>query len=361
MTLAAWLHNLGPFAFRISQDFGLRWYGLSYAAGFVLGWMLLRFLCKRGACLIPLDRVGDAVLLAVVGVVVGGRLGYVIFYEPSLVVKWDASSPPWWGLLMINHGGMSSHGGMIGVIIASVFIARGFKTTTGQRIGRAPLLHILDTAALIACPGLGLGRVANFINAELLGKIVAEPGQPAPWWAVKFPQERLTAPMSQGGHCPDLTSQQSVMLDRLVAPFRLPSMSFLDGYERMIVRLQSGDTALAKALDPLIAARHPSQLYQAFTDGVVVLAFAWFIARKPRLPGVVGCWFLISYGILRIITEFYRLPDAQLASPRIMGLSRGQWLSVGMVAVGCIALPIILKRGGKKLGGWWSVTAESSR
>lgn len=368
MTLATWFHNLGPFAFRITQDFGLRWYGLSYAMGFVAGWMLLRFLCKRGACRIPFERVGDAVLLAVMGVVVGGRLGYVIFYEPTLITKWDPSSPPWWGVLMINHGGMASHGGMIGVIIASFFIARGFKTTTGARVGTSPVLHILDTLALIASPGLGLGRLANFINGELLGKIVAKPGEPAPWWAVRFPQELESAYMKAdggGGHRPVLSPDQFRSFEAVIEPFRIPGRTIEDVIPTVLRKIQSGDHALARALEPFISARHPSQLYQAFTDGIIVFGFTWFIARKPRYPGVVGCWFLISYGILRILTEFYRLPDAQLADQRPMGLSRGQWLSAAMVVVGFIALPIVIgrakKHGGRKMGGWLSITAEPNR
>jgi phosphatidylglycerol:prolipoprotein diacylglycerol transferase len=356
MTLAAWFHTLSPFIYK-NPWVPLRWYGVSYALGFVIGWMLLKFLSRRRACLIPVERVGDAVLIAVMGVVLGGRLGYALFYEPALLWKWDPSTPPWWGLLMINHGGMSSHGGMIGVIIAGFYISRGFKNTTGERVGRAPVLHLLDTMALIAPPGLGLGRLANFINGELLGKIVAMPGQPAPWWAVKFPHEVQTAPMDQGGHAPSLTGDQQTALDALVAPFRLPGRSFDDAYQKVLEQVWSGNTTLAKSLEPLISARHPSQLYQAFTDGIIVLIVVWFVARKPRVPGVVGCWFLISYGILRILTEFYRLPDAQLAVKRFMGLSRGQWLSAAMVVAGVIALPIILARGGRMLGGWLSKSA----
>lgn len=357
MTLAAWLHSLSPYAVRISSDFGIRWYGLSYALGFALGWMLLRFLCKRHACRIPLERVGDAIVTVVVGVVVGGRLGYVLIYEPHLLSEFS-NDAPWWGLLAINRGGMASHGGMIGVIIAAFYIARGFKNPTGERIGKAPVLHVLDTMALIAPAGLGLGRIANFVNGELLGKIVADPGKPAPWWAVKFPQEVLSAPMSQGGHRPELTADQQTALNAIVAPFKLASMPFGDAYERVLTRLQAGDSAIAKALDPLISARHPSQLYQAFAEGLVLFVVLWFIARKPRTPGVIGGWFLIGYGVMRIITELYRLPDAQLAVQRFYGLSRGQWLSVGMVAAGTVMLPIVLKRGGKKLGGWWAQSAS---
>ena len=356
MTLAAWFHTLSPYLFK-NNWVPLRWYGISYALGFLLGWMLLKFLCRRRACLIPLERVGDAVLIAVMGVVIGGRLGYVVFYEPKLL--WTFSdSAPWWGLFAINRGGMASHGGIIGVIIAAFLIARGFRNPTGERVGKAPVLHILDTMAMICPPGLGLGRVANFINGELLAKIVAEPGKPAPWWAVKFPHEIESPFISQGGHRPDLTVEQLTQLNQIVEPFRRPGHSFDEAWARVMERIWSGDTALARAVEPLISARHPSQVYQAFTDGVVLFSVLWFIARRPRLPGVVGCWFMIVYGVLRIVTELYRLPDAQLTDKLIMGLSRGQWLSVGMILVGVVALPIILSRGGKKLGGWYSFTAD---
>jgi phosphatidylglycerol:prolipoprotein diacylglycerol transferase len=350
MTLAAWFHTLSPYIYK--NDFlPVRWYGVAYALGFMVGWMLLKFLARRRASLIPLERVGDAILIAVVGVVVGGRLGYVIFYEPSLLADFDWSRPPWWGLLAINRGGMASHGGMIGVIIAAFFIARGFRTTTGERLGKAPVLHVLDMMALIAPLGLGLGRIANFINGELLGKIVAMPGQPAPWWAVKFPQEIETEFMPKG-HRPVLDPDQTMALHQLVQPYTLPDHSFLDAYGRVLNRIWAGDSALARSLEPLISARHPSQLYQAFTDGVVLFVALWWIAARPRRPGVIGCWFLIVYGAMRIATEFFRLPDAQLENKVIAGLSRGQWLSVGMIVAGVVALPMIMSRAVPKLGGW---------
>lgn len=350
----AWFHTLSPYIIK-NNLVPLRWYGVSYALGFLVGWLLLKFLCKRRACLIPYERIGDAILIAVMGVVIGGRLGYVFFYEPSLLVQFTPDFP-WWGLLAINRGGMASHGGIIGVIIAAFIIARGFKTPTGTRIGKAPVLHILDTMSLICGPGLGLGRLANFINGELLGKIVAMPGEPAPKWAVKFPHEIDGEFMSKGGHRPELTVEQQAALNQIVEPFRLPGRTFEDAWHRVLERIWAGDSALAKAVEPFVAARHPSQLYQALTDGIVLTACLWLIARKPRRPGVVGCWFLIVYGIMRIITEFYRLPDAQLAVKRIAGLSRGQWLSVGMVAAGLFALPIILSRAKPRLGGWMTAT-----
>ncbi|MEL7482990.1 MAG: prolipoprotein diacylglyceryl transferase family protein, partial [Planctomycetota bacterium] len=102
----------------------------------------------------------------------------------------------------------------------------------------------------------------------------------------------------------------------------------------------------------LLSARHPSQIYQAIAEGVVVGLVLWFVARKPRVPGVLAACFLLTYGVLRIATELVRLPDGNLAVQRIMGLSRGQWLSAGMVAIGVVVLVWRLRSKAEKLGGW---------
>jgi phosphatidylglycerol:prolipoprotein diacylglycerol transferase len=353
MTLAAWLHDLSPFVFRISGSFGLRWYGLAYAIGFVIGYFILRALAKRRLVLIPPERVLDALMLIVAGVVVGGRLGYVLLYEPSLL--WSFSPDlPWWGVLQLQRGGMASHGGMVGVIVACWWISRGWKNNQGQIEDRCPLLHVLDAMVLAAPPGLMLGRIANFINGELLGRIVAGPGEPAPWWAVRFPQEVLS------GHAPKLTVEQTQRLMALVDRVALPSESFSEGYGRLLRKIQAGSTELGDQLAPLLSARHPSQLYQAFAEGIVLGVVLWWIWRRPRLPGVVGCWFLIVYGVLRITTEYWRLPDAHLARQRIMGLSRGQWFSAIMVIAGLGLLYWIIRRGGQRLGGWASLNKTNA-
>jgi phosphatidylglycerol---prolipoprotein diacylglyceryl transferase len=348
MLLAAWLHNISPFAIRFTHDFGLRWYGLSYAAAFLIGWAMLRWLARRGAVLIPVDRVGDAILYAVAGVVVGGRLGYVLFYEPRLLTTFSGH-PPWWGLLAINQGGMSSHGGMAGVILASFLIARGFKGPDGIRRGRAPVLHVLDALAIITPPGLMLGRIANFINGELLGREYAAPGQPAPWWTVKFPQELLVGSHGLPARSPgELSAIESVMRAAGIS-----SATFEGGRDALVEKIQHGNQLLAGQIAPLLYARYPSQFFQAAAEGLVLGLFLFFLARRRRLPGIVGAWFMIGYGVLRIITEqFWRLPDSQFANPRPYGLSRGQWLSVAMLAVGVVGLVIVLRRGGQKLGGW---------
>lgn len=347
MLADAWFHTLSPFALRFTETFGIRWYGLAYILAFVIGWALLKWMAKRRLARIPPERVGDAVLYFVVGVIAGGRLGYVFFYQPSLLWTF-MDTAPWWGLLAINMGGMSSHGGMIGVIIASWLVSRGWKNERGERVGRSSMLHIADLTAIIAPIGLFLGRLANFINGELLGRIVAPPGEPAPSWSVRFPQEVLLPPRQR----PQLTDAQEAQLSDLVEHVRLPGQSWDAAYERLLFAIQHNGTSLAERLEPLIAARHPSQLYQAFAEGIVLAALLWSIARRPRLPGVVGAWFLIGYGIMRVMTEYWRLPDAHLIQERILGLTRGQWLSVAMVLAGAVALMIIVRRGGEKIGGW---------
>jgi phosphatidylglycerol:prolipoprotein diacylglycerol transferase len=344
MTLAAWLHDLDPYVIRFTDGFGLRWYGLSYVAGFVAAYFILRWMGSRELTPIKPERAGDVIVTLALGAVIGGRLGYIVFYEPSLLWMFQ-SGFPFWGVVMINHGGMSSHGGLIGAVVAGWLVARGYKDETGRRVGAMPLLHVADVSALIAAPGLLFGRLANFINGELLGRIVAMPGEPSPWWSVKFPQELLSA------HAPQLSDVQYLQLAALRerAGAGLPAG---EATARLIEQVQVGNAEFAQQLAPLIAARHPSQLYQALCDGIIAGLVVWWIWRRPRVPGVVGSWFLIGYGVLRIATEHWRLPDEHLEVVRMLGLTRGQWLSAAMIAVGVVALPILKKKGGQRFGGW---------
>ena len=335
LTLAAWLHDLSPYIVQFGGGFGLRWYGTAYAAGFVAAWLLLRRLSRRGLTPLSEQRITDAMFALCVGVVAGGRLGYVLFYEPNLL--WTFSnSPPWWGLLQINKGGMASHGGMMGVLIACWSISRGPKAADGTRPARVPMLHVMDLTAFAAPPGLFFGRLANFINGELLGRVVARPGEDSPWWAVKFPQEMFSA------HAPTLTPEQSTRLARLLDAHRLGQEADAAAYDRVLHTLQSSSgtraTEIARELAPLVSARHPSQLYQAAAEGLVLFACMLPLWFRVRRPGVITAVFLIVYGALRIVTEFYRLPDAHLAVQRLMGLSRGQWLSVTMILAGVALL-----------------------
>ena len=346
LTLGAWLHDLGPFIIEVTQGVGLRWYGTAYAAGFVVAYLLLRALRRRGGTPLSEQAIADAMLVLCMGVVLGGRLGYVLFYDPSLLVSFDGSAP-WWGLLQLNQGGMSSHGGMLGVLAACWWIKRTLDRDP-EVVPKVPLLHVMDLTALVCTPGLFFGRIANFVNGELLGDIVAKPGEPAPWWAVKFPQERF------GGHEPALDPAQQQRLLELINTYRVGAESDASAYDRVIRLLHAGGSQardIAAALDPLLAARHPSQLYQALAEGLFLglcLLLAW---KSPRRPGFIVALFLIIYGGLRIVTELYRLPDADLAVQRIAGLSRGQWLSVVMIAFGLLCLWISSKQPGR-MGGW---------
>lgn len=342
--LGGWFHNLSPYVLRISEGFGVRWYGLSYIAGFAIAYILLRWLARRGFTPIPRERVFDAIVVLVIGTVVGGRLGYILVYQPSLLWAFSAD-PPWWGLLAINQGGMASHGAFVGLILGAWWVSRGFRDERGKRFGASPALHVMDLLPMLAMPGYAIGRVANFVNGELLGKIVSPPGEPAPWWSVRFPQELLTS------HRPVLSARQELQLDTLAAEFAREGDTPIRAYERVIEAIWRGAPDVQARLEPLISARHPSQLYQAL-EGVLVGVLVWCIARRPRLPGVVGCWFLMSYGAARITTELWRLPDDHLAVQRPLGLSRGQWLSAAMIVAGAVILALILRRGGTRMGGW---------
>lgn len=356
-TLAeAWLHDLSPFVVRFTESFGIRWYGLAYALGFVAGYLQLRWLSRRGVIPLPAARVGDAVLTVVVGVVVGGRLGYVLFYEQHLLWTFFGD-PPWWGVLAINRGGMSSHGGILGVILAAWWVGRGWKRPDGTVEGRSGFLRAIDAFAFVAPIGLFFGRLANFVNGELLGRVVARPGEPSPWWSVKYPQEVLTE------HESYRTPAQEQALDALVmrqAPeFDVPWGAV---YEGIVARIQRGGPEgerLAAELAPLLSARYPSQLVQALAEGVLLSAVLWVVWAKRRRPGVLGCWFLIAYGVMRVLTEFVRLPDTQVQMPRIMWLTRGQWLSLLMVGVGVVVLTRLRRRGVECVGGWFGSRPDS--
>ena len=341
-TLAAWLHNLNPFIVRFSDDFGIRWYGLSYISGFAVAYLVITWLAKRRLIEIPRERVGDAMLTFIIGTLVGGRLLYVLVYDRTLLGF--QSGFPFWKVFAINHGGMASHGGMIGVILASYRVSRGWKNPDGAIVGRTSWLHVIDITALACTSGLLFGRLANFINAELLGKVHSPPGVEGPWWTVQFPQELLTKAR-------ELTPAQTGVLNQLIAT--VPGKSPGDQLEYIVAHASQ----FATQLKPLLNSRYPSQLFQAAAEGLLLGISLLLIWARPRKPGVIGAWFLIIYGAFRILTEFWRLPDAQFMtdefkSGRPYGLSVGQWLSVAMVVVGLAALAIVIRRPVARIGGW---------
>jgi phosphatidylglycerol:prolipoprotein diacylglycerol transferase len=245
---------LGPIA--------IRWYALAYIVSLILGWRLARYLVRRTPLVATAEQVDDFLTWATLGVVLGGRLGYVLFYQPALYFAHPAM------ILQVWNGGMSFHGGLLGVIIA--IAAFCWKN-------QIPLLGFADRIAVCAPIGLGLGRVANFINGELWGRVV--PGcTPAHCWL----------------------------------PFAM-------------IYPQAG-------LEP----RYPSELIEAVLEGVILLTVMLVLVRSEGLRARLGflCGvFLAGYAVCRIIAECFRQPDAFLGY--IAGvLTMGQILSLPMLLIG---------------------------
>jgi len=326
----AYFHTLDPVAIPLWGSLSVKWYGLAYAAGFVLGWLFIRWMARSGRAPLTVEAAGDLMFYVIVGVLAGGRLGYAIFYQPSLFITFY-DHIPFWGLLAINEGGMASHGGIIGVILAVMLFARRNKVSS---------LHVLDLAALACTGGLFLGRVANFVNAELWGRpLPAAMQTEPPWWSVKYPEE--IARWLDDEH------QELVVLLTL----RLRDVPTVDAsdFEQVVRRARQGEPEVIEALRPLLTAYYPSQLFQAVTDGPILAAALILVWLRPRKPGVVGAWFLISYGVLRISTEFFRQPDEGIDV--VLGLSRGQWLSVLMIGSGLVGLWVVARRAVEPMGG----------
>jgi phosphatidylglycerol:prolipoprotein diacylglycerol transferase len=243
--------------------FELRWYSLAYLAGIFLGyWYMLRLIREPGA---PLARrhADDLVFYASLGVILGGRLGYVLFYRPGYYLENPLE------ILKLWDGGMSFHGGVIGTSLAILYLARKQQLQW---------LRIHDYVACVVPIGLFTGRLANFVNAELWGAPTNVP------WAVRFPEP---------------------------GPF--------------------GQAVLGPA-------RHPSQLYEAILEGIVlfaILAWMFWRTRARYQPGMLVGAFLLFYGLFRFAVEFVREPDAHLVEfAEATGLHMGQWLCVPMILGG---------------------------
>lgn len=342
----AYFHQLNPFAIHFGGSFGIRWYGLAYLAGFLAAYLIILHFAKRGLSLLKPEVVGDFVFTAALGTVVGGRLGYCIFYSPELFTKFS-SSFPFWGVLAINEGGMASHGGIIGILVAcSVF---------GRRHGVSPL-HLFDLTTLGGTIGIFFGRIANFVNGELVGR----PVESAVRWAVKFPQDMLLWPSSD---IQRLTALKDVVPKIGIspqtwegwaqsAPFdRANWANAQRGISQLLDAVQSGNTAIIDGIRPILLARHPSQIYEALLEGLFLFICLVLIWSKPRKPGVIAGWFFVLYSVVRIVGEQFRMPDAQIGF-QLFGLTRGQWLSVVMLLLGMSVLLYWSRRAAPLIGGW---------
>jgi len=293
--LAYYLHNLDPFIFRIYANVGPRWYGMAYVLAFVFAWLLLRVLSRRGYLDLPVSALGDFVTwVAFFGVMIGGRLGYVLFYRPEMLREPLS-------ILRVWEGGMSSHGGIIGVVVFTLIYSRRHKL---------PWTNPGDNLCVVAPIGLFLGRCANFINGELYGRVANVS------WAMQFPKELLDV-------------GNAAEADRALAACQQidPSIRSID----TIIESVRTNPRIADALRDILTPRHPSQLYEAALEGVVLFAILWLVRTRFRTPnGFITGPFLIVYSILRIIVENFREPDA----PLVGIFTRGQFFSLFTVVIG---------------------------
>jgi phosphatidylglycerol:prolipoprotein diacylglycerol transferase len=292
---AYYLHNLDPIIFRLWDNVGPRWYGMAYVLAFICGYGLLLWLAKRGYTELPPARVADFITWAALfGVMLGGRLGYVFFYKLEMLRQ------PW-TIFYVWEGGMSSHGGIIGLFLFTLYYARRHKFSW---------TNLGDNLVVVAPIGLFFGRCANFINGELYGRVTTVP------WAMQFPKELLEP-------------ANAVEADRAIAACRQIDPA-LTSPEAIIQSLHTHPN-VASVLRPILTPRHPSQLYEAFFEGVVLFLILWLVRVQFRTRnGVLTGLFFICYAIFRVIVENFREPDASL----IGIFTRGQFFSFFLIIIG---------------------------
>lgn len=276
-----WVHDLSPFLIRFPENplgiEGIRYYGLAYLAGFIGAWLLLGLYDKRGKFEINADARASLMTAVIIGVLAGGRLGYMLLYDLAAFT----ANPLL--LFRVDQGGMASHGGFVGVLVALFWFSRKHNRS---------LLRLGDIVATLAPLGLMFGRIANFINGELWGKVTGVP------WAVIFPGSPLAYDPASASYLPE--------------------------------------------------PRHPSQLYQAALEGALLLAYLQWRFWKTRTPaGQIGGECLIGYGVVRIIGEIFREPDASL----LLGLSRGQFYSIFLILAGAFIIRLARKNQRKQNTG----------
>lgn len=298
---ATYVHDLNPVLLRITDAIQLRWYGLAYLMGFVCGFLLLRNLARRGLWVLKPEQTGDFIAaVALFGVFLGGRLGYILFYQiPE--AGWEGLARDPLMVFRVWEGGMASHGGILGVAIFLWFYARKHQVTwTG----------LGDGISVVAPVGLLFGRLANFINGELYGRVTDGVA-----WAVKFPLSLA--------ECPEEVQSAAWQACTAVEP-KLADATSLD----QLVATARVNPEVSETLGNFLPERHPSQIYEALLEGALLFGVLWWVrTRFPKAPdGLLTGIFFGLYAIVRIIGEQFREPDAAMVGV----LTKGQFFSLFM-------------------------------
>jgi phosphatidylglycerol:prolipoprotein diacylglycerol transferase len=293
--LSFYVHDLSPFLIHFGGNFGIRWYGLAYILAFLFGTLLYRKLAQKGYSDLTPDQVTDFITWgALFGVVVGGRLGYMLFYDLDGFLE----NP--FLFFRVWEGGMSSHGGILGLALYSLWYARKHHVSW---------LNLGDNLVVVAPIGLFLGRCANFINGELFGRATTAT------WAMQFPKELAFLPPG----FVMATLQDTAAID--------PKFCTVDA----VITGVSSSPALHDYLATILTPRYPSQLIEAGLEGVVLFTLLWVLRTCCRLPnGILTGVFFIAYALLRIAGETFREPDA----PLVGMFTRGEFFSFFLIVIG---------------------------
>jgi phosphatidylglycerol:prolipoprotein diacylglycerol transferase len=299
-------HFIDPVAIPLPGPVDVRWYGLGYVFAFTVGYFILRYLSREGFLKLDYDAISDLVFGLIIGTILGARIGYILFYD------FDSFAANPGRIIRLWEGGLSFHGGLAGVVLASAWFVRK------HRLG---LIHLLDSLALGVPSGIFAVRIANFVNGELYGRVTTADVP----WAMRFPT--------------DPAAVQLLGIDQVYGI-----------REREIAILEAHDSGAWAAIRDQVPLRHPSQLYEAFSEGLLLALIVWtifLIAKRKgmRLPeGLLAGVFLTGYGVFRSVVELFRQPDAQFRGPddplgTVVGpLTMGQTLSLIVIGSGIYLL-----------------------
>ena len=316
----------------------IRWYGLMYIVGFVCGHWIFVALAKRRFLPVAPEAVGDLIVYTVVGTILGGRLGYALFYDQALGDPMK--------LIRIWEGGLSFHGGLVGVMAAIALFARKHKISIGR---------VFDAAALAVTPGILAVRCANFVNGELYGRVTTADG----FLAMRFPTDDVASRLLHLDVLRELGGKRAEELGVLVAYGKRPWSDL----QAMLPATDPGGgdwSVVREALNweriqEQVPYRYPSQLFEAAGEGVftglVLLVVYLMTRRRPLGPYAYGGFFLCCYAIVRFLVENLRQPDRQFRKAGddlglvFLGLTMGQTLCLGMFLVGVVMITVGLRRG----------------